>query len=131
MSTRSERLAAFLAAGARLPFVWGERDCCLWVADWIVAERGIDPARHLRGRYASAHACHRLLRQHGGFSALIAPAMLRAGLPETGEPRVGDVGIVRAAAGPMMAIHAGTGWALKCVDGIAVLPAAPAAMWRI
>ena len=131
MSDRSSRLTAHLAAGASLPFVWGERDCCLWVNDWIKAERGCDPGGELRGTYASAGECARLLNRHGGFLALIPTAMERAGLLATDAPRPGDVGIVPTGKDWMMAICLGERWALKAKDGLAVIPSSLFLAWSV
>jgi hypothetical protein len=129
--TRSERLTAFLAEGARTPFIWGTRDCTLWVADWVAAETGRDPAAPRRGSYASALGCRRMLHRAGGLSLIVADLMARAGFAETDAPLVGDVGLLGTAAGPMMAISTEERWALKTADGVAVIAADPLKTWRI
>lgn len=131
MSERASRLTAFLADGSALPFVWGERDCCLWVSDWIRSVRGADPGAELRGAYSTLASCLRLLRQGGGFETVVSGLIDRAGLARTDTPGVGDVGIVETGVGPMMAICVGERWAFKAVDGIAILPAAPVAAWTV
>lgn len=131
MTTRSERLTAFLAEGCRLPFAWGERDCCLWPADWILAERGLDPAAELRGAYRSPLACRRLLRLGGGLLAVTSAEMRAAGLAGTAAPVLGDVGIIETAAGPMGAVCTGSAWALKTVEGIVLVPATPIMAWGV
>jgi hypothetical protein len=47
------RLARFLREIARRPFRMGQQDCGLMLADWRLAEIGIDPAREIRGHYNS------------------------------------------------------------------------------
>jgi hypothetical protein len=131
MTDRASRLTAFLAEGSALPFVWGERDCTLWVADWIKAERGFDPAAARRGSYATASECWRLLRRAGGLASVVTVALAQASLAETDAPDVGDVGLVETAVGPMMAICTGAAWALKSIDGIAILPIAPVRVWAL
>ncbi|MBN9472259.1 MAG: hypothetical protein J0J10_26205 [Bosea sp.] len=129
--SRSERLTAFVAAGARTPFVWGTCDCTLWVADWVLSETGIDLGTGRRGSYASALGCRRLLQSAGGLSVLVADLMARAGFAEADAPAVGDVGLIETTAGPMMAISTGERWALKTADGVAVVGATPIEIWRI
>lgn len=131
MSTRNERLNAFVAEGARTPFVWGTRDCTLWVADWVRSEAGIDLAAGRRGSYASALGCRRMLQRAGGLSVLVADLMACAGFADADAPLVGDVGLIETAAGPMMAISTGERWALKTADGVAVIAADPLKTWRI
>ncbi|HEV7323524.1 MAG TPA: hypothetical protein VGN91_00510 [Bosea sp. (in: a-proteobacteria)] len=131
MTARSERLSAFLAAGSALPFAWGERDCCLWVADWIKAESGRDPGAALRGYYGSSGACLRLLRRGGGLSAVVCELMKGAGFEEARSPVVGDAGLIETKIGAMGAICLGENWAVKSAEGVAILPAAPVKAWRI
>ncbi len=131
MSTRTERLAAFLAAGAAAPFVFGRRDCAIWVADWIAAERGADPAHALRGSFSCHLGSARLVRRAGGLVALVSPWLARAGLVETAEPVLGDVGVVMTAAGELGAIRTANGWAMKTKDGIAIVQGEPLKAWSV
>lgn len=128
---RSARLRAFLGRGAGLPFVWGVRDCSLWACDWIIAERGIDPAAHLRGTYGGVIACNRLLRREGGLPALAGRLARSAGLEETETPVAGDVGVIVTGIGPFLMLCAGAGWAWKTTDGVLFAPAAPLKAWAV
>lgn len=132
MSTRNERLTAFLAEGARTPFVWGVRDCAMWVADWIAAERGADPAHDLRGTFRCHLGSARLQRRSGGLTTLVAGPLAAGGLVETDKPAAGDVGVVMTKAGEIAGICMGGGlWAVKAKDGVAVAPAALIKAWSI
>lgn len=133
MATRSERLVAFVAAGARTPFVFGRSCCALWVADWIAAERDCDPARELRGTFRCHLGSARLQRRAGGLAALVAEPMAAAGLIETAAPIAGDVGVVMTkAAGAIAGICMGGGlWAVKTKDGVAVAPAQLVKGWSV
>lgn len=131
MSTRSERLAAFLVAGAATPFIFGRRDCAIWVADWIAAERGTDPARELRGSFACHVGSARLVRRAGGLVALVTPWLAHAGLVETAAPALGDVGVVTTTAGDLGAIRTANGWAMKTRDGVAIVQAAHLKAWSV
>ncbi|MBA9071621.1 hypothetical protein FHR71_005407 [Methylobacterium sp. RAS18] len=128
---RLVRLGAFLREGAGLPFVWGERDCSLWPCEWIKAERGIDPAEHLRGTYSTALACGRILHEAGGLPALAARLAASAGLLTTDAPEAGDVGLVEFLNAPLLAICAGGKWAIKTKDGLVIVPANPAQAWIV
>lgn len=133
MPTRSERLVAFVAAGARMPFVFGRSCCALWVADWIAAERGRDPARDLRGTFRCHLGSARLQRRAGGLPALVSGPLAALGLVETTAPIAGDVGVVMTkAVGEIAGICMGAGlWAVKTKDGVAVVPARLVKGWTV
>lgn len=126
---RLDRLRSFLQQSAGQPFIWGERDCALWVARWIEQERGFDPAAEARGAYHTALGCHRYVARNGGLVALAG--RLLAGFEPTTQPEPGDVGVVDAPMGETMAIRASAGWAMMGdrLIGIAPLPILKA--WRV
>jgi len=62
------RLAAFIDERRHRPFAWGEHDCCLFAADWVLALTGIDPAAALRARYDRELGAARLARECGTAS---------------------------------------------------------------
>lgn len=43
------------------PFIWGKYDCCLWVADMLLAIHGIDFAEKYRGKYSNEKEFKKLL----------------------------------------------------------------------
>lgn len=131
MDARTARLRAYLAEGSRLPFIWGERDCIAWPAQWLAQERGADVIAAIRGAYDSRLSCARFLRRQGGLLALARREMAAAGCVETAGPQCGDVGIVSTFAGPMGAIRAGSSWALKAVDGVAFMPSPFLIAWKV
>jgi hypothetical protein len=136
-------LYVMLHAWAAKPFVWGEHDCALCLADWFEALHGRDPAAHLRGRYFDAQTCQRLcqwftdpvaviegcldtVRDHGGQ------------FPQTDAPTRGDVAVVRVQAEgrviPASAIWLGSAWGCKAPEGVTTLRASsvrPVAVWSI
>lgn len=128
-------LADFLARAARTPFALGEFDCCLWLADWIALNRGIDPAAHLRGRYSTALGYRRLARKAGGMAALVGSCVEPAGLRLTGAPKPGDIGVVRAVTTDGLhdvgAICTIRGWASLSPAGLLVGPTTPLAAWEV
>lgn len=130
--TRSERLTAFVAAGARTPFVFGRSCCAIWVADWIAAERGIDPAHDLRGTFRCHLGSVRLQRRAGGLATLVSGPLAAVGLVETSDPATGDVGVVVANIGEIAGICMGGGlWAVKTKDGVAVASAQLVKGWHV
>lgn len=63
-----ERFYEALRARRRLPFRWGQTDCCLTAADLILAMTGVDLAAGLRGTYESAEeaqaVCRKFVARH-------------------------------------------------------------------
>lgn len=47
------------------PFKWGEHDCCLFVADWILEKTGNDLAIKYRGKYSTKQGAFKLLFKLG------------------------------------------------------------------
>lgn len=124
-------LAAFLAESAKVPFQWGERDCCLWLGDWIVFLGLPDPVAEFRGRYRTPLGAFRLLKKHGGVEGLVARQAERAGLERTENPKAGDVGVVRYGVEVGGAICTGPRWALLSDKGVSSVKAEPLAVWSV
>jgi hypothetical protein len=131
MLTRGQRLTSFIAEGAGLPFVWGERDCCTWAAEWARRETGRDPSAAVRARYRTRLGCARYLKRSGGMVAAVAGLVGGVGLSETAEPALGDIGLVETAVGVMGAISTGFAWAIKTEDGIVIVPAPVIKAWSV
>lgn len=79
------------------PFVWGEMDCMLALADWVEQVTGKDPAAAIRGVYDSRGSCQR----ETGFlrnpvEAIEACLATIGGLPRVDAPSPGDVAVVMA-----------------------------------
>lgn len=89
------QLAAFLRRAAARPFAWGEFDCCLFFADWLVELAGVDPAAELRGRYSTEREMRRLVKAAGGLVRLVDECMAGVGWRQTAAPQRGDIGLVR------------------------------------
>lgn len=115
-------LSTYLREAASRPFAYGERDCGMVLAGWVLAQTGRDPAAPLRGRYRTRLGWMRLAARAGGLAALVGPLLEAAGLRRVAEPAAGDVGVVRLGAiGETCAIRTGRGWAVKVNDGISIL----------
>lgn len=79
------------------PFIWGELDCMLAVADWIELVTGKDPAAALRGVYDSRGSCQR----ETGFlrdpvATVDACLATIGGLPRVDTPSPGDIAVLLA-----------------------------------
>lgn len=90
-----ERLGAFIAGHLGASFAWGERDCCLFAADWVRTCTGEDPAQGLRGTYGDEAGALGVISRHGGFYRLVT---LQVGQPMMREP-------LRAGRGDLAAVE--------------------------
>lgn len=124
-------LSDYLAAAAARPFAWGECDCALFGADWVLARRGFDPAAGFRGAYRRACQAHDVLVLNRGLLALVARQLEASGVASTGDPQPGDVGVVEATEGATVAIRVAGGWACKSPRGVIVAPRRLYKAWRV
>ncbi len=108
-------LKAFLSAYADKPFVWGVDDCCLFLADWIEANYGYDPAATVRRTYSDERSCHRLLFWSGGMVRLVSRLISAAGIDRVpaGEVRDGDIALLKVRRLKVGAIRVGRYWAVR------------------
>lgn len=109
---RQSRLVAYLQRELNRPFIWGESDCALFVADWVALETGRDGAAELRGRYESEPDAARLMPR--GLLDVVDQCARSIGLDRTSEPSAGDIAIIRAGDEVVCAIKAPSGaWAAR------------------
>lgn len=123
----------FLPAYRHRPFVWGECDCCLFVADWVHSQCGIDPAAELRGRYHNAFGAGRLLRRLGLQTlAQLGDRHLGARLPPLALTR-GDIALVhQGELPPALGIVWGNAvWAMAEQGAVALARAHIAFGWSV
>lgn len=124
MTTRADRLAAYLTAAARRSFSYASGwDCAAGlVARWIEQECGVDPAKPWRGRYRTALGCARLVRRQGGLEAMMDQGLAALGLSRTLQPALGDVGLVLQVTPhgpqPVAAIRTSQRWAMLTATGL-------------
>ena len=93
-----ERLGRFVGDRLGTSFAWGERDCCLFAADWVRTCTGEDPAQGLRGSYQDEAGALELIRRHGNFWRFVT---IRLGQPMMREP-------LRAGRGDLAAVRGET-----------------------
>ena len=121
-------LGNYLAAYGRLPWNYGDkpgpkRDCCTFLADWLVACGYDDPMAFIRDRYASEAEADRLARSPG-LVKLATKGFSSIGLARTKEPETGDVAVLRRptidGAGVVCAIRSGERWVMLLERGLVV-----------
>lgn len=136
---KAEALDAHLERAVDGAGFWGELDCFLWPADWVVLSGWPDPAGPWRGRYRTALGAARIAAAAGGVEALWIAGALRSGLAPTFKPVAGDVGLLALEtrdAGPTLARRVGAicigpgRWALRTATGYRDLAARPIRAWR-
>lgn len=81
-------------------FAYGERDCCLWVANAVEAMTGVDIAAAFRGRYHSRAEAMDLCEQYSGGRSiryLVTKALREQGLVQApaSTAQRGDIVLVR------------------------------------
>lgn len=109
MTTRAERLQAFVKASESEPVVWGTTDCCAWPAQWVKDEAGRTLALPA---YKSRDEAQALIKAAGSLIAVIAPVMADAGFATTDFPVLGDVGVIALSDRDVGVIFAEGGYAV-------------------
>lgn len=128
------RLQKTVDASRRRDFVWGEFDCCLFVADAVKAMTGTDIAIRYRGKYKSKRGAMALLRKlDGGGVQEAATRAFGAPLTYRLTARRGDVALVDTPDGDALGICTGP-WIVvpRPDEGLVALPLGAARMaWRV
>lgn len=93
----------------KTPFIWGQSDCLLSIADHIVANGGKDGGASYRGIYDNRIDADKIVRSAGGFEALIDAT----GIKETETPESGDVCVCVLLHKPHAGIHTLDGVAFR------------------
>lgn len=107
------RLIDFLTRYAERPFVWGQDDCSLFLADWWMEVHGVDPAASLRGSYDSQETCHKVLFWRGGLVCVVSGLAKTVGAVRTRNPQDGDFAVIRVRNKVVGAIRVGEFWAVR------------------
>lgn len=133
-----DALTAFLDRSEGQVGQWGERDCALWVAEWLLILTGRDGGGEWRGTYGTEEECAALLRREGGIVEVMRRGVSRTGLVVTsGLPVRGDVGVVKVripggGEAGLAAICVGPRrWAAMSEDGLRVIRADPFIVWTV
>lgn len=123
-------LDTYLARMAAVSFRYGVCDCVKFVCGWLVESGHPDPSP-VFGDYDDRRA-EDLLTAYGGLLNLAQTGF--AALPETAEPKRGDIGVIYLKGGkvPALAICTGTKWAMKsAARGVVVHPAQCLKAWSV
>ncbi len=119
-------LGAYLERAAAKPMVWGEHDCMLFPAGWLLEVTGQDPAAAWRGHYATERGARLILGREGGMAALMGRGATLVGAKPVNPQRApaGAVGIVLVPTAYGVqhagAIRTSLGWAVLSDEGVTV-----------
>jgi hypothetical protein len=123
------RLEALIAQRMAAPFEWGQRDCCLWAADVVLAVTGHDPAADLRGAYSTAAQAAAAIKRLHGIKAACARRLGPAVPPIMAQ--AGDVGLIMEGDRPAAVGYTGGNWLAQGPDGVVPVPdSAVFVAWR-
>lgn len=135
----AEVLKDYIEKCSMSPWEWGEMDCVLFTAGWVIDQRGFDIASTIRGKYKTMREAQRLIKRMGGFVQGIG-AYLDTVLERTASPVTGDIGIVDAplsmrghmpVCGAVMAIRQGDLWVCRTAHGAVAADLQHIAAWRV
>lgn len=122
-------LHELIAARLTTPFAWGVHDCCLWAADAVQVQTGVDPAAPWRGTYSDAIGAARLVRELGGLEAIGAKA---GTIIRPMAAALGDIGLLRRGDRDVLGVCAGQEWMLVGDHGLVPVRLDEAALaWRV
>lgn len=130
-------LGQFLEEAASIGHLWGENDCLMFPANWILHSSGRDPAAPWRGTYVDQDGAARILAKAGGPVLLMAAGCDQVGAAQVSPEHAGPgaVGIVLAEAAEGLqqtgAIRTNVGWAVLDAQGLAVGPFPALAAWAV
>lgn len=124
-------IAEQLKIHMQVPFVWGEKDCCLAVADIVNMYAGIDIAEKFRGKYKTALGSKRALKKYGKGSIKDTASDILPSIPVSEAGR-GDLVLVDTDAGESLGILFGTrAWAMAETGMVAIGMDKVTHAWRI
>ena len=113
------------------PFVCGESDCCLAVANIVKAYTGVDIAETFRGKYKTELGARRALKRYAGGDIKSAADLILERVPVEQASR-GDIGLVTTDSGESLAVLFNQrAWAMS-LSGMVDLPISSViCAWRI
>lgn len=125
-------LLRFFQAEAQRPFSFAvQHDCLMWLADWVEARRGFDPAAQWRGRYRTPLGAARIIKRRGGVIAHLDACLRPFGVDRTETPCRGDIAVVEAPEGHTGAIVIGSMVARLGKSGIRFGTLPILAAWKV
>ncbi|MCX5513415.1 DUF6950 family protein [Kaistia algarum] len=128
------KLQGFLTEYGARPWVWGEVDCCLVMADWLIENGYQDCAAHLRGTYRTEADLNTILDAAGGVLPIVKACFALIPLELSSTPDAGSVGVIGDRSNihrQWGAIFDGVRWQVRLKGGMVQFSAPLLACWRI
>ncbi|MDG9890554.1 DUF6950 family protein [Pseudomonas juntendi] len=123
------RLHETIQAAFERPFLWGEFDCCLFVADCAAAICGVDPAKEYRGRYKTEIGAKRVIAStHGSVEAVLDTYFERIDVQFA---QRGDIVSFEGASGKCVAVLWSDRYWAATEFGAAAVDCQPLVAWRV
>ena len=114
---------------SRVPFEYGQHDCCLFAARCLDAVYGGDYAARLSKCYRDKAGSRRFIAKHGGLVPAVSSFL---GPLQSGLPSRGDVTLVVTEDGDGVGVCCGATVAVAAEMGLAFYPLAAAkGFWRV
>ena len=110
------------------PFVWGDSDCSLFVADCLLALKSVDYAAPFRGKYDNQKTAYKALKKYGGIDGYLN------GLFEAIPPNLARRGDIIKVGGDLFSVGISAGQTTWFMDeaGIKNIPTKlGVAAWRV
>jgi len=124
-------LIEFIESRRDRPFVWGQNDCCIFAADWILLVTEIDYAADIRGTYNSGLGALRILDAHEGLFGLVTKLTNLNCVPVKQAQR-GDIVAQETEYGLTLGICIGVMSVFVAKDGLDFSPTADSRfVWRL
>ena len=117
------RLTRFIESNLKRPLEWGVHDCALFACSASEVLTGDDPAREVRGTYASAFDAQRTLLRHFNAWNLEGLAMRLLGDPvPTSRAKRGDIAMIHTERGPALGVVIGADAVYPGPTGLVFVP---------
>ncbi len=118
-----EALAAEIERVWRLPFSWGDHDCCLFAANCVFAFTGVDLAASFRG-YKTRREAMEVLKKFGGVGGVAEAVAHSHAVPEIVPlcARRGDVCLLDAGRGETLGVCVGDWIVCPGFSGLTAFP---------
>jgi len=124
-------LSDYLRTCALQTWKWGERDCALFVADWVRIATGRDGAAALRGQYASEAGAEGHIGPRG-LADLVGDCCAMIGIYRVAQTVPGDIAVIERAGRQVCAIRVADGWVMRDRRGLMRTPHVDVvAAWRV
>lgn len=112
-------------------FKWGEHDCCLWVANCVLAITGIDYAESWRGKYSDESGAYALIKKGESLTKMVT-SVLKTEAINPNYANVGDVVLIVTGGKEALAICNGASVLIPSRTRMVSLPMSSAKkVWKI